>query len=298
MKFLLTITLVWSSVCYSQCYNVFGKKIICPDFDDSLVLYNNAVKVNDYFENNRIYTKTRSRTLTDNLDKKDIYVTLQKARSLFFIIRKDSSLNNENDPEYIRPKPGYQDISYEQYYQEIDEFRFYQRELENQIINEESPMPMYDNRICPIVVNEYKCIDTSSIFYGDIVNIPMYIPIVVKPVSLLSPRELVMRQEILHPEYNKISDEKGFLVSNEEKNERNVKKEITVPKKGLPVYMYNDYGSASIIGFMDKRDFIRLKPEEYEEYVVQEFARDLLGNENKLEKWLKIRYGEYYSIFK
>lgn len=297
MKYMLTISLVWGSVCYSQCTNVFGKKINCPDIEDSMFLYNNAIKVNAYFENNSLYVKTSSRELKSNYDKKDIYVTLQRARSMFFVVRRDSSMKNKNDPDYIKPNENYSDITYNQYYQEVDEFRFYQRELENQIINAESPMPVYDNRICPFVVNEYKCVDTSSIYFGDIVNIPMYIPVVVKPFSLLTSSEAVIRQKILHPEKIKINEP--------EKNEKNeiinvayAKVNEPTHKKGLPVFMYNNYGSGSIIGFIDKREFTKVKPEEYEVYVVQEFARELLGNEIMLEKWIKTRYGDYLEALK
>ena len=297
MKYMLTIFLVLGSVCYSQCTNVFGKKIICPDLEDSLFLYNNAIKVNAFFENNKLYVKTRSRKLNSNFDKKDIYITLQRARSLFFVVRRDSSLKNKNDSNYIQPFEKYSDITYTQYYQEIDEYKFYQRELENQIINAESPMPVYDNRICPFVVNEYNCVDSSSIYFGDIVIIPMYIPVVIKPFSMLTSSEIVLRKKILNPENRKRED----TVKTENNSVSNLstgKVNESLHKKGLPVFMYNNYGSGSIIGFIDEREFTKLKPEEYEKYVVLGFARELLGNEEMLEKWIKIKYGEHFVDFK
>jgi hypothetical protein len=297
MKYMLTICLVWGSVCYSQCINVFGKKINCPDAEDSLFIYNNAIKVNTFFENNKLYVKTRSRVLKSNYDKKDIYITLQHARSMFFVVRRDSSLKNRSDPNYIQPFEKYSDITYTQYYQEIDEYRFYQRELENQIINAESPMPAYDNRICPFVVNEYKCVDSSSIYFGDIVNIPMYIPVIIKPFSMLTSSEIVLRQKIL----NRENRNKYDTVKTENNSVLNVsigKVNESLQKKGLPVFMYNNYGSGSIIGFIFEREFTKLKPEEYEKYVVLGFARELLGDDEMLEKWIKIRYGEYFIDFK
>ena len=298
MKYLLTIIMVSSSFCYAQCTNVFGKRVKCPEFNDSLALYNNAVKVNGFFERSDIYKRTRSIVLKTNFEKKEIYVTLQKARNVFNIIRSDSSLSGENDPLLIRPKSGYVDISINQYYQEIDENRFYQRELENQIINSESPMPMYDYRITPVVVNEYKCIDTSSIFYGDIVNIPLYIPVVVKPVSMLSETEMALRQKVVHFKSNDLY----ALVEDETMADRYkatyANLEVPISKRGLPVFMYNNYGSGSIIGFIADGEFVRLRPEEYDTYVVQDFARNLLANEADLVKYIVIRYGGFFSVVK
>ena len=64
MKCLLTIFLVLGSVCYSQCTNVFGKKIICPDLEDSLFLYNNAIKVNAFLKIINYTLKREAENLT------------------------------------------------------------------------------------------------------------------------------------------------------------------------------------------------------------------------------------------
>lgn len=203
MKYALAIAMMMPFFAHSQCTNVYGRRVDCPTLQDSMVLYNNAVKVQDFFENNKLYVKTRTVKIVNEDDKRDVFNKLQQARSIFVLIRNEK-LNSAQEDKFAstKPNPNYKDITYKDYYQEIDEYRFYQRELENQIVNKEAPEPIYDNRVCPVVVNEYKCIDSSSVFFGDIVNIPLYIPVIVKPASMLTSAEKTTREEILKNDYN------------------------------------------------------------------------------------------------
>jgi len=287
MKLLFAVFMLCGCNCYSQNKNVFEKKIKDPEVKDSLLIYNNAIQVNKFFENNKLYTKTKTQKIEN---KNDIFNSLESARSIFYKIRKDVSIKNTNDPDYIKINPGYSDIAYNQYYQKLDEYKFFQRELENQIINAESPISLYDSRICPFVVNEYKCEDKSSIYFGDIVNIPLYIPVVVKPFSMLTDEEKVLRVSILKTNAqstlstvskNEIS---SSLVTNQ--NEINY-------RKGNAVFYFNNAGSGSIIGFMNCGVFRKLRKEEYKEFVVMKYAQDFLENEERFNNWLKIRYGGY-----
>jgi len=203
MKIVLGIAMMLPFFAHSQCTNVYGRRVDCPTIQDSMVLYNNAVKVQDFFDNSKLYVKTRTVKIVNEDDKRDIFNKLQQARSIFVLIRNEK-LNSAQEDKFAstKPNPNYKDITYRDYYQEIDEYRFYQRELENQIVNKESPAPIYDNRVCPVVVNEYKCLDSTSVFFGDIVNIPLYIPVIVKPASMLTSAEKITREEILKNEYN------------------------------------------------------------------------------------------------
>lgn len=203
MKIVLCITMMLPFFAQSQCTNIYGRRVECPTLQDSMVLYNNAIKVQDFFENNKLYVKTRTVKIVNEDDKRDIFNKLQQARSIFVLIRNEK-LNSAQEDKFAstKPNPNYKDITYKDYYQEVDEYRFYQRELENQIVNKEAPAPIYDNRVCPVVVNEYKCIDSNSVFYGDIVNIPLYIPVIVKPASMLTSAEKTTREEILKNDYN------------------------------------------------------------------------------------------------
>jgi len=203
MKYTIAIAMMLPFFAHSQCTNVYGRRVDCPTVQDSLVLYNNAVKVQEFFETNKLYVKTRTVKIVNEDEKRDIFNKLQQARSIFVLIRNEKlNAAQEDKFESTKPNPNYKDITYRDYYHEIDEYRFYQRELENQIVNKEAPAPIYDNRVCPVVVNEYKCTDSNSVFFGDIVNIPLYIPVIVKPAAMLTSAEKTTREEILRTEYN------------------------------------------------------------------------------------------------
>lgn len=283
MKFLLAVLMLCGCDCYSQSKNIIEEKTKAPDIKDSLLIYYNAIQVNEFFENNKLYTKTKTKKIEN---KTDIFNSLENARNIFFKIRKDVSLKNTNDPDYIKINPGYSDITYKEYYKKVDEYKFYQRELENQIINANSPMSLFDNRICPFIVNEYKCEEKSSVYYGDIVNIPMYIPVLVKPFSKLSDEEKISRELILKKDDQSLS-------ASETKNEKsNIYIENKL-RKGNAVFYFNNAGSGSIIGFMNSGVFRKVRKEEYKEFVVMKYAQDFLENEERFNNWLKIRYGGY-----
>ena len=283
MKFFFASLMLFGCFGYSQSQHDFVKQIKEPDIKDSLLIYNNAIKINKFFENNKLYTKTASREI-DN--KNEIFNALENARIVFFKIRNDGSVNNLNDPDYIKVNPLYTDITYQQYYKKVDEYKFFQRELENQIINANSPMSLYDNRICPFVINEYKCEDKSSIYYGDIVNIPMYIPVVVKPFRMLTVEENKLRAEIIN---RKNQSTVAVIPKNETTVDKNEYKSI----KGNAVFYFNNSGSGSIIGFMNCGIFRKLRKEEYKEFVVMKYAQDFLENEELFKNWLKLQFGGY-----
>jgi hypothetical protein len=277
----------------AQCIDVYGINTECATKDDSLVVYNNALKVYDYYENNKSYQKTSTKDIITKSDKKELFNDLSEARRLFNIIRRELAKIKESEKKFIAGvvNDKYVDIVYSQYYQEIDEFRFYQRELENQIININAPISIYDIRISPIIVNTYKNIDTADVHFNDLVNIPLYVPVVVKPVAMLTEDELNERNSILKIEKKrnviKREDVKLSVVKNE-------MKAITIPENYLPVYYYNEYGSGCIIGFFVNRKFRKLVPSEYEKFAVPNYARQLLQDNEKLNKYLKIKFGDYF----
>ncbi len=334
MKYLLAISMIWSSASYAQCKDVFGKRTNCPDFQDSMVLYNNAIKVYDFYDNNIAYTKTRTVEIRSDQEKKDVFDRLQQAKKMFFVIRREVAKIKDDDKNALaKYSPKYKDINFSQYFQEIDEFRFYQRELENQILNLDAPIPIYDNRISPVVINEYKCLDTSSIYFGDMVNIPLYIPIIVKPLALLTPTELSLRNEILHikskliivqPQLEK--KEISIVVPRQIHTTQTVQSipvqlrpmpinssgplvtqttsAILMPKEqtdnkitGTAVFLYNEFGSGSIIGFFKNGRFRKIRPQEYAQFAVLKYAQDLLENNDKLKEWISQHYGEYCIAF-
>ena len=292
---ILCLTL-YSYAINAQCKDVYGSKIDCPTAQDSLVVYNNALKVVDFYDNNPSYKITGTEELTNNEQIKDVFETLIQARRMFTIIRREIANMKPDKFSVGKVSSRYKDISYSEYYQNIDEYRFYQRELENQIINATAPMPIYDTRINPILVNTYKCQDTSSIYFGDLVNIPLYVPVTVKPVGMLTETELMLRNKILHlpmPIKHMVKrDSTNYVVVND-----TIKPLVNYKPlhKGVAIYFYNAYGSASVIGFMANHKFIKLRHEQYPDYAVQKFARDLLEDDKLLDSYLRLKFGTYYE---
>lgn len=296
MKKLLVLLSMWTSAGYSQCADVYGKRATCPTTKDSLAIYNNATKVYDFYNNNTNYILVKTKEIISDFDKAAVFNNLKEAKKMFFVIRKQMNVcaaPNKNAAK-LKLNKKYKDINYLQYFDEVDEHRFYQREIENQIINIEAPITFYDDRIAPLLVNEYKCIDSTNIYYGDIVNIPMYVPVVIKPYNLLTPVELALRNKLLHIEVmtitsNSIETETKYFVIDESTESKII--------SGMPVYFYNENGSGSIVGFLKNRRFRKLKPHEYAAYVVSKSAQAMLQDDERFKKWIKQMYGDYCTAF-
>lgn len=251
--------------------------------DDSLIVYNNALKVYDYYENNPAYLKTRSVELITAGEKKEVYNLLEQGRRMFYVIRREIAKLTKEEQRFksdVTPSVKYKDITYKEYYSEIDDYRFYERELENQIVNVNAPAPIYDTRIAPILINEYRNIDSNDVYFGDLVNLPLYIPVVVKPYILLSDNEITLRNQILHIE-PKIKIVKSM-------NKKVV--ESTTTLDGICVYAYNGITSC-LIGFIQNRRFIKIR--DYKKYAVPEWGRKLLQDDIQFNKMLEIRFGSY-----
>lgn len=302
MKAINTLIILLSPfLSFSQCKDVYKQNVECPTEADSLVLYNNALKVYEFYENNKSYKKTNSTELITIDQKKEVFEMLADARKMFFIIRR-AVASSKPDPRFpdIKPKEGYKDITYKEYYSYIDEYRFYQRELENQIVHSNAPAPLYDSRIAPILINEYQNLDSNDMYFGDLVNIPLYIPVVVKPFVLLTSQELALRNEILHiipkitppvaVEIKNVDSPKRYAV----KRDTIINNSPTTFETGITIYAYNEYGAGAFVGVLINRRFRKIKPSEYNKYAVPNWARKILEDEDALEKMLKIRFGEYY----
>jgi hypothetical protein len=160
---------------------------------------------------------------------------------------------------------------------------------------------LYDYRISPLVVNFYKNITPDHSCYSDIVNIPLYAPVVVKPFMLLSDSELVLRNAILHidnaPVY-KIAPVFAPVVKIEPDTSGR-KRKVGPPKlkynSFCPVYYFEspELGGPALIGTINGRYFVRIRPEDYKEYGVPKWAQRILADIPELTKYLKLIYGEY-----
>ena len=74
-----------------------------------------------------------------------------------------------------------------------------------------------------------------------------------------------------------------------------IKKPKPIPYDAQPMYYYNEYSSGWLMGWMVGRKFRKFLPtDEYYEYLPQ-YVRDLLNDEIKLDKYLKMKWGGYYD---
>ena len=288
----------------AQCKDIYGSRSDCATAEDSLTLYNNALRVVQFYDSNKLYRLQDSRKLSDNSQVREVFDDLTQARRMFNIIRTFAKQEKPDKFSVGQVSPKYKDIKYSQYYTEIDDYRFYQRELENQIVNKEAPMSMYDIRIAPIMVNSYICEDKESEYYNDLVNIPLYVPVVVKPFALLTETEIIIRNKILDIpmpiKFKRVAEKrdsiepKKLIVKNEQVQEP-TPIFYDYEAQRLPIYLYNNYGSACVIGFMVGRKFQKLKREQYAEYAVSTFARNVLEDDVALDKVLRVKFGAYYE---
>ena len=299
----------------SQCKDLFGKSAECPTPDDSMVIYNNCVKIYQYYETNKDYKKVKSIPINNEQDRKTMFNSMISAREKYRQTIKEHE-------EYLK-KNGivlntiFNDLPYESYFTEVDEYRFYQRELEFLILNWDAPFPMYDLRISPIFTNIYKYVGESNNLMGDEVNIAIYVPVTVKPISLLTESELETRNKILRIENKKIipkqvivkrsmvkrdsiipkvikilPNDTQAIVKNETKNTTPVIKNYT---SMFAVYSSSPYGGGAFIGYMIDGKFKKVLREEYIQYAIPPYARKLLEDDKELDNMLKIKFGAYYK---
>ena len=296
MKHLLVIPLIWASATYAQCVDYQDKKVICPTAQDSLTLYQNAETVSFFYENNPAYVRTRITFLKTDFEQNEVYHKIEAARKLFSKLR-------ENQPSRNTPESAYKDISFESYYRPNTTYNFFQRELENQIVNSASAFPLYDTRIAPLMVVEYACTDRQNPHVGDLVNVALYAPVMIKPVHLLNDEEKHKRSMVLSLlKEAEETQQKTLLdlVFNQPKKEMSADEFVITEREkgiadGLPIYYKNNYGSSSIIGFMKGRVFYKLRADEYVSYAVPMFARQLLADQKALYDWIRQQYGAYFS---
>lgn len=154
-----------------------------PTRGDSLAVYNQALKVLNYYKNNK-YTVSDFHIRSDNSDYR---------RDLIMKRLDDDYDGFKSMPKKVDTNKGTissKDITYRV---PVDDNRFFQRESANFILDLRSPMPLYDRRISPTSYYEYLNEKRGDALKGDRVNIQMYDPIAVKPWDLLTPAERELR---------------------------------------------------------------------------------------------------------
>lgn len=315
MKFLYYILLFFTPIIVkSQCYDVFGRESECPTENDSLVVYNNALKVYEFYEKNPDYVKLNTVRLKTKQDVLDCFYKLQDAVDSF-VYRwqlRERVLNGENIPSVLLPRNG-KNIPISEYYQYLDDYRFYERELENGILNISSPFPLYDIRIAPLIINSYENRLSYDDYNGDFVNVALYVPVTVKPFRLLTDSERILREKILKgyvqkkqtistkvkPIIPKIKETKKdttlLNTNNIVLNLPTFKKQYTsAPNGAVPMYYYTPY-SGCLMGYMIGRKFRKYLPTDEFYWALPKQLKELLNNDIELEKYLRQRLGDYYG---
>jgi hypothetical protein len=298
----------------SQCLDIYGRNCDCPTENDSLVVYNNALKVYEFYEKNPDYVSLKSQRLKTKQDVLNCFYQLEDALDSFMIRwnLRERVLNGEDLPHVLLPRNG-ENIPKDEYYRYIDDYRFYQREFENGILNLSSPFPIYDIRISPLIINSYENRYSYDEFNGDYVNIALYVPVTVKPFRLLTDKEKEERQKILGG---------GIVVKKSIKNTQDkprktnrviadttllessrinyippaIPKTFTYPPSGsVPMYYYNYYGAGTLMGYLVGRKFRKILPTDEYYWAMPKYIKELLSNDAELEKYLKIELGGYYD---
>ena len=312
----LVMLLLFSIKGYSQCIDVFGRASDCPTENDSFVVYKNALTVYEFYEKNRDYVKLNSKRLRTKQDVIDCFYQMEDAVDSFRIkfLLRERVINGEDIPSVLLPRDG-KNIPTEQYYTYIDAYRFYQRELENGILNMASPSPIYDIRIAPLLINSYENRFGTDGYNGDFVNVALYIPVTVKPYSMLSDSEKVIRKNILQGQIPKIIKKQNKKVSIPKLKAKVkdttllqtaniyyepppvVKQTGTTypPMDARPIYYENPYGGGWLMGYFVKRKFRKYLPTDEFYWCVPNWLKDFLNDDVKVEKYMKQKYGTYYG---
>jgi hypothetical protein len=198
-----------------------GKSV--PTMTDSLALYNNANKVLNYYKGK----KYRNLSSGERYGKKNYYKEKNK-ESLEQFIRR----NKMNAVLFSRGTGSEMtSIPIDSYYKRLDGNRYFQREGASAILDMRAPMQLFDDRITPTMLNFYRNIDKNDPLTDDYVSIFSYDPILVKPVSMLTPEEKATRLKRYGKESGLIDKNVKLSTSTEKSKTEPEKKKTPVTKK-------------------------------------------------------------------
>lgn len=319
--FIIFCLLTANFISIGQCSDVFDRGSECATENDSLVIYNNALKVYEFYEKNPDYVKLSSKRLKTKQDVVDCFYQLQDAVDSFYnrwLLRERVLTGGEDLPFVLIPRDG-KNIEKKEYYLYLDEYRFYQRELENGILNLSAPFPLYDIRIAPLVINSYENRLGRDEYNGDFVNVALYIPVTVKPYNLLTDAEKVLRNKILEGTYilvkknRKVRDTPPIVPKKTTVKDTTLLQSASIvfipptvtkpiyytrpPWDALPIYYYNPYGGGHLMGFAVGRKFRKyLETDEYYE-LLPKWLKQFLKDDKELWKYLNMRYGAWFDGF-
>jgi hypothetical protein len=151
-----------------------------PTTLDSLNIYNNALKVLNYYKGKQYkrYPDTEIAGFNpfNELDSRN--------KNWEIKIKNNEKVSVPSGLKFAK------DITYRK---DFDANRFMQRDLASGVLDTQAPAPLYDKRIMPTMLANFENIDENSPLKGDIVNVYLYDPLKVKPVKALTPQERILR---------------------------------------------------------------------------------------------------------
>jgi hypothetical protein len=242
-----------------------------PTQEDSLALYNNSKKVQDYYNSKKYKKREDSYINTKEINSKVFFNDLDKAFNNFKRINSNTKSGvvvpiGNNAKSVKIPESSYRRI--------VDENKFLQREKAAYILDTRAPMQLYDKRIAPTKISRFNN-ESDDVMQGDIVDIDTYDPILVKPVNMLTPEE----KEIRLKRYGKNSGIKSLEAAKAQ--------QLIPAAEELYNYDDGDYimaptpggGGGAMVGVKKKDGTIEyVKPEDYKRMGVPDYGKEYIRN--------------------
>lgn len=163
---------------------VGGKTNIATQ-QDSLDLYNNAKLVDDFYNKSGKYRRDIGKEKEETYRNPNNYNLENDSAN--FTLNQNQNLHNIS----TRTNTGERLIKPDEYRKDLDNNRYYQRELAAGILNTDAPMQLFDKRITPQYPRNYSYAgkDINDPLKGDKVQVYQYDPIAIKPWNMESPEE-------------------------------------------------------------------------------------------------------------
>ena len=212
---------------------------------DSLAVYNNAKKVEDYYKSKN-YKLEKQNAFVSNNDPSRLKKILSDDESRFtkkqyneistgydniaYFPSKRKIIKNNKESFIDASNPKNKEILKKIYNKKIDDNKLIQREGANRILNLDSPSQYFDLRIQPQSMSSYKDVSKNTLTSNDKVDIIKYDPLAVKPFDLLTDAEKKLRVE----KYGLSGVPKSYLNKNKKPQEPVITKPNTTKQPTKP----------------------------------------------------------------
>lgn len=200
-----------------------------PTTQDSLLLYNNQLLKDKFYKNNPNYAKLNHKeSSTSNKDIKSLVQQIlnkDSSKAINYLKSSDIGKINENFVSMVTKQNLLNRFGKvtDNVYSSGD---ILSGELDG-IFNPNAPASYFSPTILPQKWNTYGLQQNTSIHQYDVTDVPMYDPIAVKPVSMLTPAEKKEREKKYPNSFGESSD-KPVKVPIPSKNFINLKEKLDI----------------------------------------------------------------------